>query len=234
MTTKTPKLWTKKGLERLGNLIKASRETLRMSQRALAVYIEEQTGHCISFTNLSALERGNHQLSWNTLAILAAAEFACKPNGVPFTVEELCEIASENLLLDNPTVLNSDKNHGTKEHVLLKEEAMYQFSYFPFQRLKALMDASRAELDISEVQFVRAAESNGIDADEALLFYEDVQDGTLRSHPVSRIEAFLPLLFRIKKWNPLTLNKKKTYAGDFQGLLQDLEAFNNSGIHQQI
>ncbi|HEY9610501.1 hypothetical protein [Allocoleopsis sp.] len=113
---------------------------------------------------------------------------------------------------------------------------VYQFEYLVFNRLKNLMDASREQMGLSEIQYVRSAASNGIALEEASLFYEDVMDGTYnRSHTRTRIEAFLPLLFRIK--NPrtgLSLDTSRTYTGNFEGLIRDLERLGNGAAQQPI
>lgn len=112
---------------------------------------------------------------------------------------------------------------------------MYQFEYTVFMRLKVLMETSRNQLALSEVAYIRTASSNGITLEEASLFFEDVMDGTHnRSHPRTRIEAFLPLLFRIK--NPasgFSLDTVRTYSGDFEGLVRDLEQLGN-GAQQPV
>ncbi len=230
---KKPKLWTAKGLKTLGALIKKVRDERQLSYRSLRDLIKERTGHHMSDVTLGDLEKGTREPAWRTLSIVAASEIVCKPNGVPYTVEEFCDIAAEQINPDDPAFFK--QNHGTKKNALSKEEKnLHQFSYLQLQRLKALIDASRIVLNLNEAQYVRAATNNGIEADEALLFYEDVMDETLRSHPVYRIEAFLPLIFKVTKWNPLMLNQNETYEGDFQGLVKDLETLNNSGIHHRV
>lgn len=94
---KKPKLWTRKGLQALGDLMLAARERLKLSQRGVSALIEERTDCYVSDKSLSDIERGNKEPKWNTLAIIAAAEFVLKPDGKPYTVEELSAIACEQL-----------------------------------------------------------------------------------------------------------------------------------------
>lgn len=95
METTKPKLWTECGLKELGKVIKQSRVAKGWSLRELEAYIEEFTGHKITNSTLSGLERANREPNWNTLAIVAAAQFCLKEDGRPYTVEEFCDIASE-------------------------------------------------------------------------------------------------------------------------------------------
>ena len=235
-----PKLWTKAGLLQLGELIKRSREEKGLTLRSLADYIEENTGHEVGYSSLGRVERGEGSTTWNTLAIIAAAGFILHEDGRDFTVEELSAIASESSDFFKPSYPENSTDSriliGKKSGRKAVSEAMYQFEYSVFMRLKVLMEASRNQLVLSEVAYIRAATANGITLEESSLFYEDVMDGTYnRSHPRTRIEAFLPLLFRIK--NPraaLSLDTSRTYAGDLEGLIRDLEQLGNGATHQPV
>lgn len=102
MLVNKPRLWTKKGLQDLGALIKRSRLHLgqsqgksKLSQRDLEEYIYERTGCRVHNTTLSGIERASQEPSWNTIAILAAAGFIVHEDGTPYSAEELSAIASE-------------------------------------------------------------------------------------------------------------------------------------------
>lgn len=244
-----PKLWTKAGLLQLGELIKRSREEKGLTLRSLADYIEENTGHEVGYSSLGRVERGEGSTTWNTLAIIAAAGFILHEDGTPYTVEELSaiacaaasqEIASESSDFFKPSYPEKSTDSrilsGKKSGRKAVSQAMYQFEYTVFMRLKVLMETSRNQLALSEVAYIRTASSNGITLEEASLFFEDVMDGTHnRSHPRTRIEAFLPLLFRIKKpASGFSLDVDRTYSGDFEGLVRDLEQLGNGAQQQPV
>lgn len=85
---------TKKGRETLGAVLKHYRNQKGWSMDALVMEISKKTGFCISKSTLSHLERGNTEPQWNTLSILSST------GHIPFTVQELFAIASEQLTVD--------------------------------------------------------------------------------------------------------------------------------------
>lgn len=238
-----PRTWTKEGLQRLGELIRASREELgrksgksKISQRDLENYILERVGKTIHNTTLSGVERASQAPSWDTLAILEAAQFILHKDGTPYTAEELSAIAQGVLFADDSAESNDDSNTIGKSKVVHQDQDMstYQFEYLIFRRLKALMVASQDQLGMSKAQYIQAAVANSVDIEKdtekaAISFYNDiVEENNTRLHSHKCIEAFLPLLFRIKNpRNGLSLDTSRTYAGDFQGLIADLSQLGN-------
>lgn len=90
----TVPLITKNGLQNLGKVLKHYREQENWSMDKLTAYIKQKTGCFISKAAISDLERGNTEPKWDTLAILASSGY------IPFTVQELFAIASEQLTVD--------------------------------------------------------------------------------------------------------------------------------------
>ena len=117
-TIKKPKLWTDRGLEILGNLVKASREALGISQRDMSELIQERTGFYISNRNLGDIENAKIVTTWNRLSAIAAAEFVFHPvTGALLTVEDLVNIASE--VVDPYSLNNSESVNNVAIHVSL-------------------------------------------------------------------------------------------------------------------
>lgn len=236
VTVNKPRLWTKEGLQRLGELVKASREALgresgksKLSQRGLSTYIKGKTGETIHDTTLSGIERASQAPSWDTLAILEAARFILHKDGIPYTAEELSAIA-QGALFAADSAESSNDSHTIGKSEVVHQDMSYQFEYLIFRRLKSLMVASQEQLGMSKAQYIQAAVANGVDIGRAaIVFYCDImEENNIRLHSHECIEAFLPLLFRIK--NPrsgLSLDTSRTYAGDFQGLIVDLGQLGN-------
>ena len=68
-------LFTENGRRVLGQLIRSCREQKGWSLDDLVFQIRVATGHKISKTTISNLERGSSSPSWDTLALLASAEY---------------------------------------------------------------------------------------------------------------------------------------------------------------
>lgn len=84
------------GKERLGLVLKASREARDWSMEALVDEIERVTGHKLGRSTISNLERGHNIPSWDTLALLEAAEYVVWPGTDELlTASDMFEIASE-------------------------------------------------------------------------------------------------------------------------------------------
>ena len=129
---------------------------------------------------------------------------------------------------EDPVSIVQRKKKETKyvhNRLSLDEEEvhLYQFQYQEISRLKKLMVASQRKLLMSREQYLQSAMSRGITREEAIYFYEDVMEEQLASHPISRISAFLPLLFKVSGWKPLIL-KDNTYTS-VEELLKHLNNF---------
>lgn len=230
---KKAKLYTEDGLKKLGKLLYIARKSLKLGYRSFSNHILLKTGYSLSEITLMDMEKAIRVPSWRTLAILECAEIICRLDGTPYTFEEFCQVAYGAIDPSEPeSPFFWGAEHGMKESApksaRKKKEDMYQFTYEQMKRLKVLMEGSRLISGLDDEGIIQAATQNGIAEPDARLFYTDIVDENLRSHPLSRIEAFLPLLLRVKQWKPLLLDHGKSYAGDFHELIKDLEHVNNS------
>jgi transcriptional regulator with XRE-family HTH domain len=91
---------TEKGKKSLGTTLKYFREQKDWSMEDLITEVSNATGYKVSKSTISQLERGNADPKWNTLAVLAAAEFITDKKGTPLTTNELFAIACEEISLD--------------------------------------------------------------------------------------------------------------------------------------
>lgn len=88
-----PKLTTEAGLKALGEVIEQSRG--EMSLRNAAKYITAATGYTIGWTTLGDVEKARRKVSYDTLAIVAAAGYVKHPRtGEVLTVEDFMDIAT--------------------------------------------------------------------------------------------------------------------------------------------
>lgn len=84
------------GKESLGAILKASRDTKKWSMEELVDEIERITGHKLGRSTISNLERGHSVPSWDTLALLEAAEYVVWPGTDRLlSASDMFEIASE-------------------------------------------------------------------------------------------------------------------------------------------
>jgi hypothetical protein len=236
---KKAKLCTEEGLKKLGKLLYIARKSLKLGYRRLSEYILVKTGYSLSEITLMDMEKAIRVPSWRTLAILECAEIIYRPDGTPYTFEEFCQVAYGAIDPTDPKSLFFwGAEHGMKESTpkstRKKKENMYRFTDEQMKRLNALMEGSRLILGLDDEGIIQAATKNDIAETDARLFYTDIVDENLRSHPLSRIEAFLPLLLRVKQWKPLLLNQEGTYANDFHQLIEDLEHVNNSATQYTV
>lgn len=89
-------LITERGKKTLGSLLKYFRDEKGWSLDELINEIEEKTGHRLSKSTISQLERGHSDPRWDTLAILSATGYLKNPrSGEVFKPAELFEIACE-------------------------------------------------------------------------------------------------------------------------------------------
>lgn len=158
--TKALKVWTEKGLEILGNLIRESREALGISQRDMADLIHERTGFYISNRNLGDIENAKIITTWNRLSAIAAAEFVLHPIlKKPLTVEDMVDIASE--VLDPYTQVAVDSAstvdelgaiHVALHHHLLENQGQEVMHYHYQVELPPLVEERRIlENQVNEI-----------------------------------------------------------------------------------
>lgn len=92
------KIWTKRGLEALGEVLREARKARGWSQRDLSQFVYQQTGHKISDRSIGNLENNTGEPKYNTVAVLAASGFVINPGtGKPFTEDDFINIACEML-----------------------------------------------------------------------------------------------------------------------------------------
>ena len=229
-----PKLWTRQGLQNLGEFVRLSRRSLGrrygkergFSQRDLEDFIKQKTGHELHNTTLSGLERAINEPTWNTIAILAAAEILLKSDGTPYSVEELSDIICEEITPPTPPF---DELEANNDLIVLQYyevgDNVYSFTPSQQERLRQLVNASKRALSLSRDAFIQRC-INGTDLTfkEMLLLYSDIQDGTIRIHTKERIEALLPMLFKVRVWKGsagVELDPTKHY-GNLEELERDL------------
>jgi transcriptional regulator with XRE-family HTH domain len=95
------KLWTKKGLERLGELINFYRKEEGWSLEVLSHLILSYTGQSASPKTLGNIENNIGMPSWNNLAAIATLGFVKNPKtGQVLTEFDFVDIASENLTVE--------------------------------------------------------------------------------------------------------------------------------------
>ena len=94
---------TESGRRTLGLFIRDFRQSPKegypdgWSLREMSSQIKQLTGFTITESTLSAIERGNNNPQWNTLAVLAATGFLKKPLGDPYNTADLFRICCDQL-----------------------------------------------------------------------------------------------------------------------------------------
>jgi transcriptional regulator with XRE-family HTH domain len=91
---------TENGKKALGTVLKYFREKKGWSMDDLIIEVNKVTGYKVSKSTISQLERGNADPKWNTLAVLAAAEFITDKEGHFLNTNDLFAIACEEIHLD--------------------------------------------------------------------------------------------------------------------------------------
>ena len=106
MTTLIPRrqaqLWTKKGLGRLGFLIRQARLDLGWSMDRLALAVFHKTGEQIAKKTIGNIENNVGFPQYNSLAAIAALKIVKSSTGRPLDHHDFIDIASENYELLTP------------------------------------------------------------------------------------------------------------------------------------
>jgi len=90
------KIWTKRGLEALGEILREARKARGWSQRDLSQFVYQQTGHKVSDRSIGNLENNTGEPKYNTVAVIAAAGFVINPaTGRSFSEDDFINIACE-------------------------------------------------------------------------------------------------------------------------------------------
>lgn len=87
-------IWTKKGLSRLGKIIRQSREAKRLGLREAAGLISAASEVSVAFPTLASVERGSFEAKYNTLAAIAASGLI-EYQGKTLDIFDFIKIASE-------------------------------------------------------------------------------------------------------------------------------------------
>ena len=93
------KFWTKPGLENLGSLLQQSRENRKLSLREAADVVGRY-GQAVDHCTLQRIEKGHGEPKWNTLVAIAASKLITCNRGIPLTIYDFIDIASENRVTD--------------------------------------------------------------------------------------------------------------------------------------
>jgi transcriptional regulator with XRE-family HTH domain len=111
VVSKVIPIFTREGLARLGELMRSCRLAREYSLDQLVDSIESITGHRISKNTISALERGNNSPTWDTLALLASAEYLTWPGTDELlTSMDMIAIACEAVIPGKPASARTKKS----------------------------------------------------------------------------------------------------------------------------
>ena len=98
------KFWTKTGLEKLGAIIQQSRENRGLSLRQAAEFIKGKLDssyvQTVDHGTISRIEKGHGEPKWNTLVAIAASKLITCDRGIPLTIYDFIDVASENRVTD--------------------------------------------------------------------------------------------------------------------------------------
>ena len=98
ITCTKAKIWTKNGLTELGKMIRSSREARKLNLRDAAELITQLTGESILFSTLGEVERGVVMPKFNTLSTIASSGIVIDDIGIPLTIYDFIDIASESYI----------------------------------------------------------------------------------------------------------------------------------------
>jgi transcriptional regulator with XRE-family HTH domain len=92
---------SEQGLKVLGKIIKSSIEYRGLTQQEAADKISSSTGHYISKGGLNKIMNATTKNpEWNTLVAIAASKLITCDRGIPLTIYDFIDIASENRVTD--------------------------------------------------------------------------------------------------------------------------------------
>ena len=99
------KFWTKLGLAKLGEIIRESRELKKITLRQAGEIVSEVSGMSINYRTINSIENAQGIPQFNTLVAIAASRLATCERGVPLSIYDFIDIASENFRVDAMAVL---------------------------------------------------------------------------------------------------------------------------------
>ena len=104
------KFWTKKGLEKLGSVIRDSRESKGLSLREVSEVVAKRLDsscpiQTVDHGTLSRVEKGHGEPKFNTLVAIASSKIATCDRGIPLDIYDFIDIASESFGMDSMNVL---------------------------------------------------------------------------------------------------------------------------------
>jgi len=95
----TRKIWTKKGLAKLGGIVRRSREARQLTLRELAD-LSSTEGNSVHFKTISCIENSSVMPNFNTLEAIASSGLIFDDKGKTLDIYDFIDIASET---DNST-----------------------------------------------------------------------------------------------------------------------------------
>jgi len=146
--TRQAKLWTKKGLGRLGFLIRQARLDLGWSMDRLALAVFHKTGEQIAKKTIGNIENNVGFPQYNSLAAIAALKIVKSSTGRPLDHHDFVDIASENYELTPMDIKNmigcamlinkiSEGEIWRKlETIRLKADKPFPFTLDRFEKIK--------------------------------------------------------------------------------------------------
>ena len=103
------KFWTKTGLEKLGATIQRSRESrglsLRQAADVIGAKLDSSYIQTVDHGTISRIEKGHGEPKWNTLVAIAASKLITCDRGIPLTIYDFMDIASESCRVTNMDIL---------------------------------------------------------------------------------------------------------------------------------
>jgi transcriptional regulator with XRE-family HTH domain len=98
----TRKIWTKKGLAKLGGIIRRSREARQLTLRELAD-LSSTESNSVHFKTISCIENSSVMPNFNTLEAIASSGLIFDDKGKTLNIYDFIDIASETDNITNDT-----------------------------------------------------------------------------------------------------------------------------------
>ncbi len=89
------KFWTKLGLAKLGEIIRESRELKKITLRQAGEIVSEVSGMSINYRTINSIENAQGIPQFNTLVAIAASRIVTCDRGVPLSIYDFIDVASE-------------------------------------------------------------------------------------------------------------------------------------------
>jgi transcriptional regulator with XRE-family HTH domain len=89
------KFWTKLGLAKLGEIIRESRELKKITLRQAGEIVSEVSGMSINYRTINSIENAQGIPQFNTLVAIAASRIVTCDRGIPLSIYDFIDVASE-------------------------------------------------------------------------------------------------------------------------------------------